>query len=149
MSRHNPESAYVRMMKKVKDPMPGFCWLFEGALDQNGHGNVRVRGGAWGWKVKKAHQVAYEHHKGLLPKAECCGVPGFGWCERCGKKMEKIVIRHTCDVRNCVNPNHLVPGTHMENMKDMRDRGRSKNCGMNDVKRAKLEKELADEECPF
>src|SRR6476620_3614504 len=143
MRKRSSESAYVRMMRKVRDTIPGFCWLFEGALDQNGHGNVRVKGGRWGWTTKKAHKVAYEHHKGPLPKPVCerCGIEGEGWCEKCGKKLKKLVVRHTCDVRNCVNPDHLVPGTHNENMKDMVERGRSKNCGINTRFKKKEEEE--------
>ena len=34
------------------------------------------------------------------------------------------VARHTCDVRGCVNPDHLIPGTHGDNMADMVARGR-------------------------
>lgn len=29
------------------------------------------------------------------------------------------IVRHRCDVRMCINPNHLLIGTHQENMTDM------------------------------
>jgi hypothetical protein len=34
-------------------------------------------------------------------------------------------VRHTCDVKACVNPAHLVVGTHAENMRDKAERGRA------------------------
>lgn len=36
-----------------------------------------------------------------------------------------MILMHSCDVRNCVNPNHLSLGSHDENMLDMRLKGRS------------------------
>ncbi len=29
------------------------------------------------------------------------------------------VIRHGCDVRNCINPEHLTPGSHQQNIDDV------------------------------
>lgn len=51
-----------------------------------------------------AHQVAYHHKTGSLPKG--------------------IVIRHTCDRPNCVNPNHLLGGTHADNVADKMSKSR-------------------------
>lgn len=35
------------------------------------------------------------------------------------------VVRHTCDVSLCVNPNHLLLGTQADNIQDCIDRGRA------------------------
>lgn len=35
------------------------------------------------------------------------------------------IVRHKCDVRRCVNPEHLVSGTPQENVQDMINRGRA------------------------
>ena len=66
------------------------CWVWIGAKDQRGYGNVRV-----GRRVRKAHLVAYECLRGPLPP----GTEGD----------------HLCRNRGCINPYHLEPITHREN----------------------------------
>lgn len=58
-------------------------------------------------KQYKAHRIAY--------------------CEHHGVSVDSIVgkvVRHTCDNRSCVNPEHLIIGTQQDNMKDAVERGR-------------------------
>lgn len=38
------------------------------------------------------------------------------------------VVRHTCDNPRCINWYHLLAGTQVENMADMRRRGRAGDC---------------------
>lgn len=76
------------------------CWLWTGQLNYLGYGTIG-RGAA---RHALAHRVSYELHVGPIP--------------------EGAHILHSCDVRNCVNPSHLRPGTHAENMRDMHSRGR-------------------------
>lgn len=41
-----------------------------------------------------------------------------------GENIDEKVIRHTCDNPKCINPKHLLSGSHQENMMDRDVRGR-------------------------
>jgi hypothetical protein len=75
------------------------CWLWDGSKYPNGYGWLKVFG-----KVMSVHRFSYELHKGPIPEGLC--------------------ILHSCDVRHCVNPDHLRTGTHQENMTEAAERGR-------------------------
>lgn len=77
------------------------CWPWTGSLNK-GYGVVTVAGS----KVRIAHDVAWEvHHGRSLPKG--------------------MVIRHSCDNPRCVNPAHLLLGTHGDNNRDKSARDRN------------------------
>lgn len=45
--------------------------------------------------------------------------------ERYVRPLKKgLIVRHKCDSPSCQNLSHMEPGTHADNMKDMKDRGR-------------------------
>lgn len=39
--------------------------------------------------------------------------------------LRGVVARHTCDNPRCINPEHIIPGTHADNNRDRAERGRS------------------------
>lgn len=76
------------------------CWLWLGARFNHGYGQMRVNG-----KLELAHRISYRAFQGPFD--------------------ERLHILHSCDNVACVNPSHLRPGTHVENMRDMYSRNRS------------------------
>jgi len=75
------------------------CWLWNRSLDGKGYGQLMIDG-----KIRRAHRVAYYLAHGDIP--------------------EGMVILHTCDTPRCCNPAHLKLGTQIENLVDMRQKGR-------------------------
>lgn len=69
------------------------CWEWLGALNHAGYGVCYQLG------QNLAHRVVYMKRVGSIPKGLC--------------------LLHKCDNPKCVNPDHLVPGTHKQNMEDM------------------------------
>ena len=92
-------SVIYRFFKKVKKTLFG-CWEWTGGSRGNGYGAMKVDG-----KVIDAHRLSFEIHYGKIGHS-------------------RIFVRHICDNRRCCNPNHLVVGTHSENMQDAFIRGR-------------------------
>ena len=42
-----------------------------------------------------------------------------------GKLSNSDIVMHSCDNRKCINPNHLVKGTHNDNVQDRVNKSRS------------------------
>lgn len=89
----------VRLERFVAKAEGAVCWEWRGTINRYGYGTISVDG-----KTKLAHRVAYRTWKGPI-------ATGMFLC-------------HTCDNRKCCNPNHLYQGTHLDNMRDMVERGR-------------------------
>lgn len=69
-------------------------------LDWNGYGRAY-----FGGRLLGAHRVRWMLERGPIP--------------------EGLFVLHRCDVRCCVNLDHLFLGTHQDNMDDMKRKGRS------------------------
>ncbi len=77
------------------------CWICEsGHTDKQGYRFMRIAG-----IRTRVHRLAYWVFNNKSPKGK--------------------VIRHTCDNRECINPNHLVAGTKRDNTQDMLERDRA------------------------
>lgn len=79
---------------------PDGCWLWVGATSDRGYGHLKV-----GDKYISAHRYSYMIHKGEIGNMNVC---------------------HACDVRLCVNPDHLFLGTQKNNIDDMIKKGRGR-----------------------
>lgn len=81
----------------------GSCVLWAGPLNSAGYGTITVTHGGRRSHVG-AHRLAYELAFGEIP--------------------EGLLVLHTCDVRRCVNPDHLFVGSQADNVADMMAKGR-------------------------
>jgi len=104
--------------KWIPEPNSG-CHIWTGHLHAEGYGRFRYKG-----RVCNAHRVAWELAN--------------------NKSAEGFVIRHKCDNRACVNPDHLIEGSQADNIKDMYERGRNRHRSGEEHPRAKLTAELVD-----
>lgn len=73
----------------------GECWLWRGFVNEDGYGKLGAL---------SAHRLAWHLHYGPIPNG--------------------MQVLHKCDVRCCVNPDHLFLGTQRENIKDMVEKNR-------------------------
>jgi hypothetical protein len=75
----------------VPEPNTG-CWIWSAAVDNRGYGRISVHN-----KWRHAHRFLYEQYVGSVP--------------------EGLELDHICRTPCCVNPEHLEPVTHQENMR--------------------------------
>jgi hypothetical protein len=80
------------------------CWLWDGRLLESGYGQYKDGGQVW-----QAHVWFWVQRHGPVPL---------------GRELD-----HTCRNRRCVNPDHLEPVTHVENVR----RGRACKLTIEDV----------------
>lgn len=87
-----------RMKRSVE---PGGCWVWISRVHK------RYGWYSWNCKTQGAHRVAWQIANGSA-------IPGG------------MHVLHRCDNPLCVRPDHLFLGTHLDNMRDMKMKGRAR-----------------------
>lgn len=100
----------VRVRDRVAAILTSFgnkdgCWNWPKSRVQDGYGQIGWKDSAGRSQAARAHRVAFEIHFGPID--------------------DDLEIMHACDNPSCVNPLHLVAGTHQDNMRDMSRKQRS------------------------
>jgi hypothetical protein len=91
----------------------GGCWEWAGHVNSHGYGMFCVKG-----KSLTAHRLSYIYTYGAIP--------------------EGLSVLHHCDNPLCVRPDHLWLGTQLDNLADMKAKGRGRTPRGAESPRAKL-----------
>ena len=89
LATRNPAAAWKYLSENSEPEGAMGCWLWTGGLNSNGYPSDRVL----------PHRIAAELNT--------------------GKPLGSQPAHHKCGVPACVNPDHLVPVTHAENIGEM------------------------------
>lgn len=87
---------HERILARTEKVTESGCWIWMGALNGNGYSKIATHTGPKIKRMRLCHRLMYEHLRGAIP---------FG-----------LTLDHLCRVRCCVNPWHLEPVTHRENV---------------------------------
>jgi hypothetical protein len=103
MRNRRTRPLYDRLHEKlIPEPNSG-CWLFTGAVNENGYGSIGIGGRKRGNVF--AHRAAWMLYHGEIP--------------------DGMYVCHRCDVPSCCNPDHLFLGTAKDNFHDCMKKGRA------------------------
>ena len=94
-----------RFWEKVVIKEPEECWLWTASIDTDGYGWFSFKSTT---ETQKSKTVMAHRYSAILKYGDVSGA----------------LVRHTCDTRACVIPNHLLLGSHADNSADMVERNR-------------------------
>ena len=86
----------------VRIPESG-CWIWMKSLNSGGYGNTTLGRNS----SILAHRASYEEKYGKIPNG--------------------VLALHSCDIKSCVNPDHIFLGTQQDNMTDKVMKNRQAN----------------------
>jgi hypothetical protein len=101
VTANNMEGLLARFETKFTKTNDGSCWLWHANKFSCGYGQFKVCR-----SPQNAHRVSWRLYRGMIPAS--------------------LWVLHECDVRACVNPNHLFLGTSKNNNEDMVHKGRAR-----------------------
>src|SRR2546427_3190282 len=87
-----PGASLRERIENLSMPVPeSGCWLWTASVNNKGYAYITIDG-----RRRLGHRIAYELWKGDIP--------------------EGLELDHLCRVPSCVNPDHLQPVSHRDNV---------------------------------
>ena len=105
----NEQGWEARFWAKVDVRGKDECWEWKASIRGGGYGHFRVEE-----KSCSAHRLAWELANGPIPEGLC--------------------VLHHCDNKRCVNPAHHWPGSQVDNLRDMKEKGRARGGSLRGAK---------------